>query len=378
MKKFILSAVLLPLVTHAVTLDDIREHLTDAPCQMADVRFEVLMPSSADPVVYFINLLAKNPGDSLSPCDYLIKWTLPRGNRESKGFSSYHAGEHFRSHDTRLQEYHYEQDPIPFTSSGGGVQRNAQFVDLLPAYLTEKLEEIVSDSTYNYKFNENTGVLSGVRSVNGYDVLEFEYTFDKNTGLPLQSEFIYNPASISEQTVTANYDWKKITGNCPDIDEAFLVDNYGEVFEKFRTSNFRVENLLGTDFPSFSYDVAGRGRISHTRGEPDMSGTAILAFLDSNTGNIRETIEALRNAALSSPSEVDILFAFSNNEPPENFESEEKEGLVNGTSGLIRKCGVTAFPTLLVIDSGGNISDVIIGYSPELETNLLQSLMLVQ
>lgn len=190
-----------------VTVNDIAAQLIDSPCSAATVRYEVLMPSAADPVVYTIELLSMpNLGDTLAPADYLIDWTLPRGEAVSRGFCSYADGVHFRYRDTKLQEYHYAEDPRPFIGEKGGVQMTAQFADLLPQFIGKHLVDMQSDTTYHSNFDARRLTLSGVQSVNGYDALEYTYTFDAETFLPLQIDMEYNPASISEQTVTAYFD----------------------------------------------------------------------------------------------------------------------------------------------------------------------------
>lgn len=375
----LVALVIVPgAVCSASSLKDIRARLTSSPCHKGKVAYEVWMPSAADPVVYDIEIMEMLPGDTLSPSDYLISWKLPRGGKVSTGFASYHGGDHFRYRNNRLQEYHYSGDPTPFTSAGGGVQRTAQFVDLLPAYLAEKLDEIASDTTYQYEFNARDNTLSGTRRVGGYDALEFTYTFDEKTGMPRQIDFVFNPASISEQTVTAKYTWDDVKGSvCPTIDEAYLIKVYPEEFGKFRTSNFRVENLQGAPIPAFSYDQTSGQRITHSRGEADLSSPVLLVFEDASSNGYGVSLEAVRSAINTVPMQLTTLWAFSDNDVPESFVPQNNEYLLNGPQGFIVKCGVTAYPTFLLVNSDGTVAQVIIGNSNDLETTLGQSLLLL-
>lgn len=378
-RQGILLAILTTLSVSALTIDDIKQNLAKRPYQTAKVRFEVLMPSAADPVVYDIELQEVNPGDTLAPSFYLIDWSLNRNDKISSGFNSYYEGDHFRYRDTRLQEYHYVEDPMPFSTEGGGVQRNAQFADLLPAFIAEKLEEIVNDTTYHSNFDEKSVTISGIRNINGYDALEYSYKFDENTGLPVQLDFLYNPASISEQSVTAYYTWENIGDTVrPVFNEAFLIDRYGDVFEKFRTSNFRVENLRGSALPTFSFEAPGKDRRTHSRGEADLGSPVLLVFLDAGVASTQEVMDVIRASVADSPFAVTTIYAFADNEKPADLSFTAGEYTANSPQRLIRKCGVTSYPTFVLVKSDGTIADVIVGNNADLTTNLTQSLMLVE
>ena len=379
MRRFLGLALLCSFVSGwALTPKEIREKLTSTPYHEGSVTYEVWLPSAADPVKYSIHLTEVLPGDTLSPSDYLIKWELPRGDKMSTGFSSYHGGDHFRYRDTRLQEYHHAESEAPFTSAGGGVQRTAQFTDLLPAYLAEKLTEIQKDSAYQYTFDEKSCTLSGTRRINGYDALEFTYAFDKKTGMPIQTDFVYNPASISEQTVTAKYEWENTDGKeAPVIDENYLISVFPDEFGKFRTSNFRAENMRGAPIPSFSYDDAQGRRTTHTRGEADMAHPAIIVFADGSAAAFPTVLNNVRAALASLPMSANVLYAFAGNKSPEGFVATDGESIVNGAQGLLTKCGVAVYPTFMLVNTDGTVEQVIIGVSDNLDTTLSQSMMLL-
>ncbi len=375
-KLLILTTLTSALAANALTLDEVRARLADIGCLYGKARFEVLMPSASEPVVYNIDLTVMTPGDSLAPCNYVIEWQLPRGGRVSTGFSSYNAGDHFRYRDTRLQEYHHADDPIPFNTPGGGVQGKAQFVDLLPPFIAGKLAEMAADSTYMSTYNESSTTLKGVRRVNGNDVYEYSYRFDPERGLPLQSDFEYNPGSISEQTVSVSYTWYK-AAPCPTLDEAYMVERFGDAFEKFRTSTFRVENMRGAAMPTFSYAAANQRR-QHNRGEADLPAPLLIVFADASVVSTPQAINAVRTATSSLPMALATVYAFADNNAPEGFVAGDGEYTMHRPQGIVRKCGVTAYPTFLLVGSDGVVADVLVGMDADLETRLEQSLMLLE
>ena len=367
-----LAFFLLTIGLHAkkADLSDLTEELVRPQCLKGDVFYKVYLPTSADPVVYDIVLTTSNTADALSPSDYLITWQLPRGKKVSRGFSSYADGNHFRCRDARLQEYHLPDDSLSFSSKGGGVQRNAQFADLLPAFLAEKLHEMQNDSTFFYDRTGN--VVSGVQRVNGYDALEFTYEFDPVTKLPVKTEIVYNPAGIAEQTVSTSYSWEKLS-DCPSFDEDYLITLFPEEFAKFRESNFRAENLKGTRIPPFSFlDKQGQ-RINHSRGESDLPYPAVIAFVDSKVFSTGNVIQAVEKAASDNPKRCEAIFAFAGNEIPENFAGNR----VMRSDGLSRQCGVARYPTFIFLNSDGSVAEVLIGITDDLETVLEQTIMLL-
>lgn len=374
-----LKNTLLALLTAAASFsvvagnyDDITERLRAPRYLEGEVTYEVYLPTSADPVVYTIRLMTHNNPDSLSPSDYLISWELPRNGKVSSGFSSYNDGDHFRFRDTRLQEYHFAEDPLPFTGTGGGVQRNAQFVDLLPAFIAETLDRFDTDSTYVAKRKGN--VVSAVRRVKGYDSAEYQYTFNDSTSLPEQLEIVYNPAAISEQTVTATYRWFNDATPKPAFTEDALMEEFKEAFTRFRQSNFRAENLKGSNLPTFSYNNTDGRRITHTRGESDLSGPLIMAFVDNKVAGTPDFIRGILDVAKNSAVSVEPVFIFNEGVVPDDFSGNS----ANGAPGLIRKCGVANFPTVMLVKSDGTVAEVFIGTSPDLDTNLSQAIYLLK
>lgn len=365
---------------HGITIDDLARHLADYPCVAGTAHYEVLMPSAAEPVIYTVDLIAipAPETDTLAPCQYLIDWTLSGTSRTSTGFATYADGTHFRYRDTKLQEYHYTEDPHPFDGDNGGVQCTAQFTDLLPHFIGQHLRQMASDTTFRSTFVTEHLVLEGVQTIHGYDALEYTYRFDPATLLPSEIDFEYNPASISEQTVSARFEWHTI--ECPGIDETFLRNRYAEIFERFRTSNFSVDNLRGTQLPTYNGYTTDRRRVSYDRGTA-LDAPTIFVFIDPEVADNDATIKAVRTAVSSLPMIVNTVYAFTGNDPESAMHAigtvGANESITLSCRGLARDCGVTAFPTMLLVATDGTIRDSIIGANKELSDIVTQKMILV-
>lgn len=359
------------------TLDDIAARLASYGCIGGTVRYEVSLPSSPDPVTYDI-ALQQGPGDVLAPASYIIEWTLSAGSG-NKGFAAYGDGNHFRYRDLRLQEYHYEADSVPF-SIGKGVQNQAQFVELLPAYLGAQLREMASDTTYVCCLSQSGDRLNlrGVNRVRGYDALEFDYVFDATTMLPERYSIVYNPASITEQEVTARFTWDKPgKADCPDVSETALIARYPGVFEKFRTSNFRVESMAGQALPEFTAPTLTGERYTYNRGRGFHTPT-VIAFIDPEVETAAQTVAALRQAADMSASDLDIIYAFMSREadavePVMGYDGTRMgEYVLTGARSMFRDFGITACPTVLVCNRAGEVKQIITAYNKDLPTIVIQ------
>lgn len=362
---------------------DIAEALAKYNCIHGIVNYEVSLPSSPDPVVYSIDMQASPaPGDTLAPCQYLIEWHLPRPTGESHGFAAYSDGNHFRYRDNKLQEYHFASDPIPF-QTGAGVQNQAQFAELLPPYMALTIGSMTTDSTFIWSVRPsgNNSVISGKKRVKGYDAYEFEYIFDDATKLPVSLDITYNPASISEQILTATFSWDT-SAPCTSFDEERLIATYPEVFEKFRTSNFRVENLSGTDLPAFTGRMTDGQRYAHHRGEAFARPT-LLVFIDPAVESAASTIEAVRKASDQSAVYFDIIFAVADTDTDTLQQlfgdaPTADEKVLTGIRSLARDCGITSYPTLIFTDREAKVHDVVTAYNKELPTVVIQKMTLCE
>ena len=376
----ILSTISIAFVANSLELNDIISKIMSYRALKGQITYEVNLPSAPDPVIYTVDIFSVVPGDKYSECAYLIDWKLPREDKVSRGWSAYDAsGNHFRFRDTRLQEFHIEEDSVPFTSHGGGVARTAQFTDILPPYIAAKLIEIKNDSTYHSSFDSSHTTLTGIKTVEGYDALEYTYQFHPDTGLPLLADFVYNPAGISEQLVTARFTWEPLPDTVPSFNEDYLTDLYGEDFRLYRTSSFRVENMLGAQVPTFSYSpFSGNGpRTNHSKGEADLAFPLVLVFIDPGVAGTNETIEMLHNSILSSGTGAKLILAVGGDDSilKPAFASDIMKA--NNPRKLISLCGVTAYPTVLLVNTDGTISNVFTTLSSETAEIVTQALTLL-
>lgn len=379
--SFSLFACLTAGASAPADIAGIARSLATLPDYHGHVTYSVLLPQAEDPVTYDLELRSTaSPADTLSPADYLIEWVY----KGEKGFSAYFGGNHYRYRNNRLQEYHYDWDSIPLLM---GVQRQAQFTDVLPQFLGPELERMLGDTTFVYRFapdsiygGERAAVLKGKVMYHGYVSKEVVYVFDPATGLPRVIEMENNPGAISEQSVTIQYDnasSEPFTLNS----EAQLVELYPEIFERFRESNFRVENLPGTPLPSFTAPSSSGDRFTYHRGDK-LENPALIVLLDDAVQTAPATVEAVRQAADRSPVNVDVIFAFTTNraDRAEEITGSLRPGeqLLVSARGMARDCGVTVTPTLIYVNRDGSVADVTLGYNKELSTVVIQKTTLMK
>ncbi|MDE6135380.1 MAG: hypothetical protein K2F79_07380, partial [Muribaculaceae bacterium] len=74
----LLATTLLPIGAQGITLGDIAERLASTACYADSCSYEVLLPNLSEPVIYSIKLQSAKAGagDTLSPCRYMIDWSL--------------------------------------------------------------------------------------------------------------------------------------------------------------------------------------------------------------------------------------------------------------------------------------------------------------
>lgn len=358
----------------------------------ASAKFEVLLPTSEFPVVYNITL-SSSPlkGDSLAPASYLINWSLEKDGNRSEGFSAYFPGNHYRYRDERLQEYHTEMDGIPFAPGGDisrGVQNQAQFCDLLPQYLSQTFETMQSDTTYKYTVHrdsvisrEHVTAIEGVRSFQGVDALEFLYILDCETLRPLRSEFVSNPGQIGEQLITATYDYNDNPAIAPaPSSEEDLIKRYPEVFEKYRESTFRLENMPGRRLPPFTAPTTTGERYTLAKGG-GFAVPTIVAVLDSSVGSTTETVRRLREAVDGLPMQTDLILAFVNNNTDMIEETTGRirpgEHLLMSARGLARDCGISDTPVIMICDRDTTVKDLMIGFNNDITDFVIQTVAMI-
>lgn len=376
-----LAVAVSAMATEVSTPAGVAEMLETQKEYSADAKFEVWLPNANEPVVYSIRLASVDNGgaDSLLPFDYLIDWSLPRPGGESKGFSAYFHGDHYRYRDGRLQEYHYPQNPAPFAPDGRldkGVQRQSQFVDLLPGALAAELRGMASDSTYSYSIESRGGhvTISGNQSVAGNEVRTFSYTFDEADGRPLRLDIDTNPGQISEQTMTVEYSYDTPASAMPRSEEA-LIALYPDEFAKYRQSDFRLEKLPGERIPEFSVQTLDGSRLTHHKND-SFDSPLLIAVLDTEAGQPEVVLDEVRKAIELYPASVQLLSAFVDNrvDDVEGVSGHPLQGetVLYGAKSLARDCGVTVTPTLIFVNSDGTVANFIQGMNKKLSDEVLE------
>lgn len=383
-------AAICPLSVSAQGTADISAALKRLDCFVSNAKFSVTLPQNDTDVVYELNLeSAATDSDPYAPCDYLIKWSLDAPSGKVEGFSAYYDGNHYRYRDNRLQEYHVNWDSIPFmpTATTMGVQGAAQFADLLPQYIALELEKMSSDPRYTLtvsndrKFNGTPAlVVRSVMDVNGVTVMEKELTFEASTLRPLRIDTESNPGAITEQTVLVDYSYPAAM-TCEPINEERLIALYPEVFEKYRESNFRIENLPSTPLPTFSLPTTTGERYTYHRGD-SFAAPTVVALLDPSTSFNKDIVKAVRGAVDALPYNADVIWVFNstNVDAIEEIVPSIRPGehlLMNG-KGLARDCGASSLPVLIMVNKDGVVKNVNLGANNEVQNIVLQTMALMK
>lgn len=362
--------------------------LTEAADFKASVKYAVSLPMADDDIVYTVDLVSQQaPGDSLLNCDYLVDWELKTTSGDlSEGFSAYFDGHAYRYRDHKLTEYHFEWDSIPFRGIDGGVQRNGQFVELFPFSLARQLEAMQTDSTFTVAVTpgslngRDATVIKATQRIHGLDSRIISLSLDAANGLPLRLSVLCNPGMLGEQETIATYDYSTSAALRAATSEEELLDRYPEVFDKYRVSNYSVENLRDHPMPAFALPTLTRERYAREKGA-SFAAPTIVAVLDPTVASTAETIGTLRSVADRLPFQCDIIMAFVSNDTDaiEALTGPLRIGETHLSSArsLARDCGITAYPVFLLCDRSGRVADVILGTSSALPSTLLQSLSLL-
>lgn len=354
----------------------------------ASVRYAVTLPMAEDDVVYKVEMASETTlSDSLSHNRYILDWTLPLNDGESHGFTSYFDGHLYRYRDHRLQEYHYQWDSIPFRTPGGGVHRNGQFVDLLPSSLATHLRRIAVDSTYTLSVSQGSAegeyadIIKAVRRINGLECQRYELALASQSGIPLKLSVLYNPGMLGEQEVDATYDYSTpLISDAPESEQA-LMASYPEVFDKYRISNYSVENLRGLPLPEIALPTTTGERYLHHKGEPFPSPT-VIAVLDPTVASTSALITSLRRTIDAIPRQTGLLLIFRSNDidaiEPLAGQLRPGETFLTSATPFIRDCGINAYPTVILCDRYGKVADVILGAGSSLPDRLQQGTALME
>lgn len=390
-------AALSPLCLQAQGIADIIRALRSARGYESQASFAVTLPSREDDIVYRLRLASSPaPADTLAPCAYFLQWQLDTPSGPTEGWTSYFDGNMYAYRDHRIREYHTSWDPAPFRSasgsarSDGGVQRTAQFVTLLPAFLADELSDMTTDtlSTISGPHSASCDGTDALRidtrlTIGGETVREKSYWFDTATLMPLRIDTESNPGSITEQSISVRYTpAAKETGpQTPlPLSEESLIALFPEHFEKYRESNFSIENLRGTPLPAFALPTATGERYTHHRGDPFRAPT-VIALLDPSTSFSDRIVNDLRKAIDSSPQPADIIWAVkgTDTDAAESIVPALRTGehLLINSSSLARDCGAASLPVILIADTAGKVQKVILGYNTDLTSLVIQSIALL-
>lgn len=352
------------------------------------VDYDVALPMGTDEITYTVKLAsATASGDPLSPVNYLIDWTLDHNGSETTGFLAYFNGNHYRYRDHRLQEYHIEEDSVPFRTRNGGVQTNAQFVNLIPQMIAKELRKMATSTDFTVSFTPDTisggehrVAFTAVQKINGETGQSYMIIADRFSGNPLEITNLYNPGQISEQTITARFTYPEGEQLKAVADEASLQELYPEEFEKYRDCSNRIEHMRGLRMPAFSLPTTTGERYTRQKEDP-FSHPTVIAIIDPDAVNARQTIASLRKAIADSPQETNLILAFtgSNTDRIEELAGSPavNETMLISARSLARSCGTAVFPTVLVTESSGKIGNVILGENNNMTQNVIQSLKLV-
>lgn len=392
MKSFalIVSTLLASSAATAACADltEIAGRLSAIDCYKADCTYEVLLASLSQPVTYTVSLeSAAAPADTLAPCRYIIRWSLPTASDTTSGFSAYFDGTHFRFRDKRLQEYHSEWSAQSFAPGGDtrrGVQSQAQFCELLPQFMAERFREMASDSSYIYtvKTVNDAIVIDGVRRFNGYDGAEYTYTLDASTLLPRRIELENNPGQIGEQSIAVTYGPQPAKPSGCTIDMATLTATESEAFEKYRESSFTLESLPGRMLPEIAAPTTTGERYLHVRGD-GFAAPTVLVFLESSVGSTADVVRDVREAIAMLPMQVDVIWAFLDHRADDVetviLRPMPGEHLLMHATGAARDCGVgTSTPAIVFVNADGKVADFINGYNQDLLPLVIQKASLLK
>lgn len=376
-----------PLGLQAQGIDDVISSLKSINHFDATIDYSVLM-SLQDDVDYTLHLKSWNaPADTLAPCDYLIDWKVATPDGESTGFSAYYDGNVYNFRGDKLLEYHYDSNKSLFQARGmgaaslPGVQRRAQFSELLPQFIAEQLDEIKNNPDYRYIIHTDTVIngtnrtaIDGTMTMSGQVMKEFLYVFDK-AGMPVMVNMENNPGALAEQSITATYAYSSDTAAHERINEDILRGIYPEIFDRYRESNFAIENLPGQRLPGFALPTTTGERYSRMLGDKFRCPTVIV-MLDAKGAFSSPTVSAVRSAVDSLPFNSDIIWAFSGN----NVDDIEAivpqirvgEHLLMSAKPLARDCGVTSYPSIIVCRADGTVADIVLGYNNDLSSVVIQ------
>ena len=387
--RLLLAVVLIyPLCGMAQGVDELVARLRGVECYDATVEFSVLM-SLQDDVAYRVDLHSSAaPDDTLSPCDYLIRWTVPgaEATATTDGFSAYFSGNLFTYRGERMVERHFESDSMPFLQSGNtpGVQRRTQFAELLPQFIADEICAITASPDYQWHIAPDT-IVEGRKAValkatlvlDGSVSREALYAFDSDTGMPYYISTDNNPGALAEQTIIARYVAPSSPMDCGPLSDKVLQNLYPKVFEKYRDNTFAIVNLPGQPLPRFALATLTGERYTYHGPSQGFKAPTLVVVLDPVSAFAKETVDGVRDAVMQLPYNADVIWAAVSNDRDAIDSLLPADGMGETTlvsaKGLARDCGTATFsPVVVMVGTDGIVADVVVGYNKSFVTDVIQ------
>ncbi len=351
----------------AQTVEDIAAALADMPGYRAQVSYAVTLPQAQDDVVYTVDLAQDFPNAD----SYLLQWLVLSPSGPVDGFTAWFDGNFYNYRNHRLQERH-EQWDAPLPEGVKPPQNSAQFASLLPSRIAQTLPALGDD--VEIKVQGDVLTVSQVTEAS-----ELFYKFQLPSMRPIDFYADYNPGAISGQQVHAVYTYPDVVESYPaGFSEEFLRSLFPDAFEKYRESQFAIENMRGLPLPGFSLPKLGGGRVERQALDP-FRGPVAVVLLNPAMGLSPRLVEAVRAAVDALPIEAEVIWASTAKNPDETEQLlgtlRPGETALTGAQPLVSACGASALPVVLVCSPSGRISDIAIGLNQTLHTDVMQMLI---
>lgn len=318
-----------------------------AGCIEADIEYSLLPPGATDEVVYNIHIIEMGADSlGLAPRSYVLDWRAA-DNSDNHGFSAYIPGHYFSYRPGKFQEAHFPEDSTVMAPGGDptkGVQCTARYVELLPSNLTGP---VVTDNRHE--------------------------TYSANDGV-VEINITYNPGQSYEQEVTARY--TRLAGiDCRELTVEDIGAMYPDEFSRYRRSSYSLESLRSEPLPKATAPRLDGERWTHRRGEA-LTGTTVIALLDSEVDGTAAVVTQLRRAVDSLPFATTLILAFTDNDTAAIKDitggNRHDEIVLVGARSLARDCGATDFPSLLFCRPDATVADIHIGRNNDLGSIVIQ------
>lgn len=353
----------------AQSVENVVAALADMPGYRARVSYAVTLPQAQEDIVYNVDLAQ----DSARADSYLLQWSVMSPSGPVEGFTAWFDGNFYNYRNHRLQERHEEWD-APLPEGVKPLQNSAQFASLLPARIAGALRESASAGG-DFDVKVSGGVMSLSRITEDSEMF---WKFELPTCRPLDFYADYNPGAISGQQVHAVYSYPDSMAAFPSgFSEEFLRGLFPDAFDKYRESQFAIENMRGLPLPAYSLPKLGGGRMERLP-QDAFRGPVAVVLLNPAMSLSPRLVEAVRAAIDALPFEAEVIWASSekNPEPTEELLGSLRPGetALTGAQPLISACGAAALPVIIVCNSAGRISDIAIGLNQTLHTDVMQML----